>query len=151
MTDATLAALRIRHLGFLAPAMRIKVQHVVERMEAQGFDPLVFETLRLPQVQAEYARRGTSKQRDVLRSMHGHGLAVDIVSLTTYWSAPKAFWDALGEAARAEGLAWGGDWKSFKDLPHIQWGKYPGVVPNALVEAFNRGGLYASWEEAGAL
>jgi hypothetical protein len=151
MTDAVLAQLRLRSLGFLAPRVRTAVVNVVDRLSAQGFDPLVFETLRLPQVQAEYFRRGTSKQRDVLRSMHGHGLAVDIISQSRLWKPEAGFWTALGEAARAEGMAWGGDWRSFKDLPHIQWGRFPGVVPDDVVRAFNTGGLHAVWSLADAI
>lgn len=31
------------------------------------------------------------------------------------------FWQALGKAGKAEGLYWGGDWRSFKDWAHLQF------------------------------
>jgi len=31
-----------------------------------------------------------------------------------------AFWKDLGRIAKAHGCAWGGDWKSFKDVAHIE-------------------------------
>ncbi len=151
MTDAMVTALRIKSVGFLAPQMRVQTLNVIDRMTAEGHDPLLIETLRLPQLQAEYFKRGTSRQRDVLRSMHGHGLAGDIVCATKYWNATVEFWASLERACKAEGLTWGGHWKKPVDKPHFQWGEYAGPVPDALVAAYNRGGLHASWQEAGAL
>lgn len=151
LSDATVAQLRIRSLGFLAPAFRAAVVRICERMEGEGHDPYVIETLRLPQLQAEYFRRKTSRQQDVLRSMHGHGLAVDIVSASKLWQAAPEFWKALERAVAAEQQTWGGKWKNPVDPPHVQWGGIAGAVPDALVAAYNRGGLYSSWQEAKAL
>ena len=33
----------------------------------------------------------------------------------------NGFWRALGKAGKAEGLYWGGDWRSFKDWAHLQF------------------------------
>ena len=37
----------------------------------------------------------------------------------------NGFWTALGEEAKAQSLYWGGDWKDFKDVAHVQ------LVPNS--------------------
>lgn len=58
-------------------------------------------------------------------SAHNYGLAVDfvrMVGITPSWA--EADYEALGAAAEAVGLAWGGDF-TFVDAPHVQW---PGYV-----------------------
>jgi GTP-dependent phosphoenolpyruvate carboxykinase len=32
----------------------------------------------------------------------------------------KKFWEALGKAAKEQGLYWGGDWTSFQGWAHVQ-------------------------------
>lgn len=60
-----------------------------------------------------------------LTSWHGFGLACDIVEKdATPWTAPISFWNDIGDAAEAHGLAWGGRWHR-PDLPHVQWGRCP--------------------------
>lgn len=151
MTDADLARMRQSSLGFLAPAFRVKVEHLVQMMEARGHDPMIFETLRLPAVQAEYFARKTSRQRDVLWSTHGHGVSIDVISKSLLWGFSKDWKDDLKAICAELELTCGGLWKSPVDWPHVQWGSIAGVVPPGLVAAYNRGGLYASWEFVGAL
>lgn len=150
LSDAVVAQLRIRSLGYLAPAFRAKVVRVCERMEGHGHDPVVFETLRLPALQAEYFRRGTSRQRDVLRSMHAYGLAVDLISQSAGWNYSDEWKADLILSAKAEDLTIGGLWKNPVDWPHLQWGTIPGAVPDVLVSTFNSGGLAAVWAHVGA-
>lgn len=149
LSEAVVAALRISLLAYLAPGFRRKIDRVCERMRGEGHKPLIFETLRLAALQREYFARGTSKQRDVVRSMHCHGCAVDIICEDKQWNATAEFWDSLKRACAAEGLQWGGLWTSPVDKPHVQVGKYPGRVPDEVVVAFNRGGLAEVWKLAG--
>jgi peptidoglycan L-alanyl-D-glutamate endopeptidase CwlK len=49
--------------------------------------------------------------------------AADIVDERWGWepaAEENGYWEALGEEARALGLVWGGDWRTFKDVAHIQ-------------------------------
>ena len=49
--------------------------------------------------------------------------AIDIIDRRWAWGVGAErnhFWDALGKAAKAEGLYWGGDWLKFKDYAHVQ-------------------------------
>ena len=49
--------------------------------------------------------------------------AVDVIDRRWGWgdeAEAKGFWKALGRAGKAEGLYWGGDWRSFKDWAHLQ-------------------------------
>ena len=151
MTDAVVAQLRINQLGYLAPVLRRRAQSLTEMMTARGHDVRIFETLRLPALQQEYFRRGTSRQKDVLRSAHGHGLGFDflpVVKGAITWTL-SADWKAdVLECAKACDLKCGGEWKSLVDWPHFQPIEYPGVVPSVWIEAFNRGGLHEVWTVA---
>lgn len=166
-----------RDMSRLASAFRAAVERVVARLEAEGFDPMVFETLRTRErqwwifgkgrtaeqcvaagVPAKYAwpegARATNAN-SYLVSVHGHGLAVDIVSKSKLWGASAAFWKALGEAVRDEGLTWGGDWKSPVDRPHVQWRLVRGgkawAGPSAEDRArTHREGMEATWRYYGA-
>ena len=143
-------------LAGLAPRVAAAVTRIVARMEAEGHRPRVFETLRTIERQAflygfgrdyDDGRGIVTKVRDARRGMHYYGLAVDIVENdATPWTAPQAFWNALGAAAKAEGMAWGGNWK-FLDLPHIQWGGAPTTPPASWAVMTPE----AVWAKVGAL
>lgn len=64
------------------------------------------------------------------QSVHNYGFAVDIVLIidgkTASWDTAKdwdgdkkADWMEVVEVFKKNGWNWGGDWKSFKDLPHF--------------------------------
>jgi len=75
-----------------------------------------------------YARGRTTPGRIVTNarggcSWHNFGLAADYVFLVNgkvSWDGP---WEKFGRIARECGLEWGGDWKRFRDRPHVQWRK----------------------------
>lgn len=84
--------------------------------------------------QVHYVRTGKSQ---TMRSRHLGGFALDYVAI--HPSTGKVTWavtymtkisQAFKQAASELGIPieWGGDWKSFKDTPHIQLprSKYPG-------------------------
>lgn len=71
------------------------------------------------------------------QSIHNYGLAVDIVLIvdndgngtyeTASWDTAKDFdqdkkadWMEVVEYFKSKGWTWGGDWKSFKDMPHFE-------------------------------
>lgn len=65
------------------------------------------------------------------QSIHNYGLAVDIVLIidgkTASWDTAKDWdndkisdWMEVVKIFKAHGWNWGGDWKSFKDLPHFE-------------------------------
>jgi peptidoglycan L-alanyl-D-glutamate endopeptidase CwlK len=47
------------------------------------------------------------------------GYAVDIVDRVHGWQATPRFWTDLGRIAKANGCAWGGDWKH-PDVAHVE-------------------------------
>jgi|GEM_PF-4880261 len=52
-------------------------------------------------------------------SRKGVNRRVDVVTVQKLLKT-NGFWAALGEEAKKRGLVWGGDWKSFRDVAHIQ-------------------------------
>lgn len=98
------------------------VRVVVRALELSPVDFTVIEGLRTPERQAELLKQGFTR---TLKSRHIVGQAVDIVPLPVDWKNPEPFKlvaKAMKDAAKELGvkITWGGDWKSFKDLPHYQ-------------------------------
>ena len=64
-------------------------------------------------------------------SIHNYGLAVDIVLIidgkTASWDTKKDFdrdqqsdWMEVVQVFKKAGFSWGGDWRTFKDMPHFE-------------------------------
>lgn len=124
-----------------APALQEKVERVLEAMKALGFPMMVVEGLRTQERQQELWAQGRTKPGPIVtyrdgvtkRSEHqakgdGLGYAVDccfLVDGKPSWDL-RLPWKVYGEAAKALGLVWGGDWTSLVDLPHIELPYHPG-------------------------
>lgn len=109
---------------------------VVKRaLELSPVDFTVIEGVRTKERQAElYAQGRTTAGKIVTKSLvsrhfvnekTGFGHAVDIVPLPIDWNNQKPFLlvaDAMKKAAAELGvkITYGGDWTTFKDLPHYQ-------------------------------
>jgi peptidoglycan L-alanyl-D-glutamate endopeptidase CwlK len=104
---------------------------VVRRAAEGGAMFRVTEGLRAPERQAELVAKGASQ---TMNSRHITGHAIDFAVLV----GGKVRWDwplygqvavAFKRAAKELNvpIIWGGDWKSFKDGPHIELDrkKYP--------------------------
>lgn len=158
----------VRTLDGLAPKFRDALLATVRDMEAWGYDPLIFETLRTDERQQflhgfsrkyDDGRGRVTNSRDADESWHFYGLAADIVSATLYWKAPWDFWATLGLAARRNGLRWGADWDNdgessderFADRPHVQWGAPMRRSPSPLARRlYDAGGARRVWQAVGA-
>jgi peptidoglycan L-alanyl-D-glutamate endopeptidase CwlK len=113
------------------PEMRPKVEAVLAALRQRGFQPRVHFAWRSVAVQLQLFRQGNTT---VKFSFHNaqkrdgtpNAYAADIIDSRYAWTAAaesSGFWAALGEEGKAQGLYWGGDWTSFKDLAHVQY--YP--------------------------
>lgn len=109
---------------------------IVHRADELGARFHVTEGLRSAERQRSLVKAGKSK---TLKSRHLTGHAVDFVAVThdggvTYAAEPmRAVADAFKAAAREFGtpIEWGGDWRTFKDTPHIELSRkaYPADKP----------------------
>jgi peptidoglycan L-alanyl-D-glutamate endopeptidase CwlK len=98
------------------------VRVVKRALELSPVDFTVIEGLRTKERQAELYAQGFTR---TMNSRHIIGQAVDIVPLPVDWGNPKPFGvvaESIKKAAAELGvkITWGGDWKSFVDLPHYQ-------------------------------
>lgn len=156
----------------LAPKLSIVAREWTAEANAQGLDLEAYETTRSEELGALYFALGRTKAPTVWRSWHAYGLALDCISHTRQWAVwPEWIWtDAqhgIGEwrggdpkwyepvvaLAKAHGLHWGGDWRTFKDCPHFQH-HCEGMLetPSAHAkELYDEGGVEAVWQEVGAL
>jgi peptidoglycan L-alanyl-D-glutamate endopeptidase CwlK len=85
---------------------------------------IITEGMRTKERQRELVSKGLSK---TMNSRHLVGLAVDFAPLvggevTWKWPAFKPVADAFKAAAKELNtpIVWGGDWKSFRDGPHVE-------------------------------
>jgi peptidoglycan L-alanyl-D-glutamate endopeptidase CwlK len=82
---------------------------------------LIYETIRTKEKQEQNVKNGASQ---TMRSYHIVGQALDFVIV----NGSEADWNCYGKTdaqkfikkAKALGMTWGGDWKTFKDKPHLQ-------------------------------
>ena len=88
--------------------------------ELDGLSVTLGEAYRTKEQQKIYMKNGRSK---TMKSMHLKRLAIDLnlfVDGNLTWDIEEyrilgEFWESLSEQNE-----WGGNWKSFKDVPHFQ-------------------------------
>jgi peptidoglycan L-alanyl-D-glutamate endopeptidase CwlK len=160
------------------------VRQALAQCAAIGRDAWVEEGCRSQELQDLYWRRGrpptpewpapVTYARDALSSWHGYGLAVDVISRSRLWFAPRrilaatpealhqerlrcraerlAFYAAIVPIFKAVGLAWGGDWRPpHEDPPHFQWGACKPSPSERARVLLREGGMERVWREVGAL
>ncbi len=96
--------------------------------EQHGYEMVLLEGYRSPERQTQLAALGPQTTRaGAFESWHQYGLAADaaflrdgriVISERDAWAA--AGYAAFGDVARSVGLTWGGDWRSIKDLGHVE-------------------------------
>ena len=144
-----------RSLDRVAPRFRDAVLAVLARLP----DARLEETLRTPERQRflygfgrewDDGRGIVTAAATNLTSWHGYGLAADIVHRTKGWDVGSMWWRVLGEVAEANGLAWGGRWKT-ADRPHVQWGRCKDSPSDRARMLYHLGGVEAVWKEVRAI
>ncbi|TLY39119.1 MAG: LysM peptidoglycan-binding domain-containing protein [Nitrospirae bacterium] len=152
------AKLNEQRLAQVHPLLAIRGRCMIELCAYTGIAVLVTQGLRSWEEQdALYAKGRTvppiGKKHIVTKakggqSYHNFGLAFDIVVLDAVgkadWDVDHPGWKKAGELGKSVGLDWGGDWKSFKDLPHFQ---YTGGMTLEECRELFPSGLPAIWSE----
>jgi peptidoglycan LD-endopeptidase CwlK len=138
----------------LAPLFDAAIDAAVSECNVRGDDAMVWETCRSQALQQWYYDHGASHAQNILRSWHGYGLAVDVISRRhgwDLWGPQNTDWQQrVSGVFKAHGLSWGGDWKSFKDWPHFQWGKCKPTPSDNAIVLFVEGTALAVWNAVGA-
>ncbi|MFB5761017.1 M15 family metallopeptidase [Paenibacillus medicaginis] len=127
-----------KRLEGLLPVVRTATERLIQRSFAAGIPIVITQGLRTITEQNELYAQGRTKPGQVVTnakggySFHNFGVAVDFALLlpdgrSVSWDTSrdgnadrKADWMQVVEIGKALGFEWGGDWKSFKDMPHFE-------------------------------
>lgn len=125
-------------LSGLHPVFVAGTVALIERCYARGVNIVITQGLRTIAEQDALYAQGRTKPGQIVTnakggtSYHNYGLAVDFalllndgkqVSWDTKLDVDKngvSDWMEVVEEAKKLGFEWGGEWRTFKDLPHLQ-------------------------------
>lgn len=147
----------IERAANLHPAVRQEVIDTITEIEKTSFPESVkiriVQGLRTIEYQNELYAQGRTKPGNIVTkakggsSFHNYGLAIDFAIMyddkNISWDieADKDHdgvkdWSEIVNAFKAKGWAWGGDWHSLKDYPHLE--KSFGNTWRVLLEKYNK-------------
>lgn len=117
----------------LHPLLVYKLTVFLNKCENAGIDNvLVYCGYRSFKEQNDLYAQGRTKAGNVITnakggySQHNFGIAIDFCKNTKAGAFSDSVWyNKVAKIAKSVGLGWGGDWKSFKDMPHLYlktWG-----------------------------
>jgi len=122
----------------LLPVVAAAASALIDRCYARGVPIVITQGLRtIAEQDALYAQGRTKPGKIVTNarggySNHNFGVAIDFALLTgdgrsVSWDTRLdgdrdgvADWNEVVEEAKKLGFAWGGDWRTFKDMPHFE-------------------------------
>ena len=123
-----------RDIADLRADVRANCVIFLDLCKEAGLPVLITETVRDDEYQRYLAANGYASKTATRPTFHSvkAGLAFDICkNVRGHEYDDLSFFDRCGQIAKQVGFSWCGDWKSFKDRPHIQWdehGKYTGSM-----------------------
>lgn len=126
----TLLSKSEKKLVGLHPKVAYYAQKVIEQAFSEGILVQITQGLRTIAEQQALYDQGRTKPGNIVTnakpgtSYHNYGLAVDYVLLsddgkTALWTV-NTKWKRVAAIGKSYGFAWGGDWTSFKDYPHLE-------------------------------
>jgi peptidoglycan L-alanyl-D-glutamate endopeptidase CwlK len=121
----------IQRLNQLHPLIRedaIKAYQEAVKATLVGVHPVIIQTLRTFEEQDLLYQKGRTRPGPKVTnakpgsSFHQYGMAVDFsiqINGKLVWKVDKN-WMIVVDCFKKYGFSWGGDWKSFKDYPHVE-------------------------------
>ena len=121
--------LNSRDIDLLRPDVAANCHLWVERCRAMGLQVLVTNTVRDREYQAYLYEQGRTRPGGIVTNspvptFHADtsGLAFDFCkNVKGHEYDDTDFFRKAAAVAKEMGFSWGGDWRTFVDLPHIQW------------------------------
>lgn len=141
MTRVTLETLldrSVRNMGAVHSVVKESTVEIIRRAYALGINVQISAGLRDNAEQARLYNQGRTTPGNIVTnaragySNHNFGLAVDYFLVSNdgtvgHWDITRdmnasgvADWLEVANIAKSLGFAWGGDWTSFRDYPHIE-------------------------------
>ncbi len=137
-----------RSLDDLHPFVKKLALRLQSDCAAAGIPIIFTSTLRDQEYQTMLYSQGRTAPGNVVTNAkivqwHGVGCAFDVCQNIKGREYESAVFPVIGRLGKALGLEWGGDWKSFVDMPHFQWTSHgltlqqvkAGMIPAAPAEA----------------
>lgn len=142
--------LNSREIKRLRPDVAENCRRWLELCKEAGLDVLVTQTVRDKEYQEYLYAQGRTRPGSIVTNgrmptFHADnvGCAFDFCkNVKGHEYDDNAFFHKAAALAKGIGFSWGGDWKSFVDMPHIQWdcggewtssmilaGKFPPEMP----------------------
>ncbi len=141
MTDA-----HVERLRGLQPEPRREAQAALAQAATEGVDVMVTTGLRSFAEQSRLYAQGRTMPGNIVthakagQSYHNFGLAFDFVVVKNgraIWDQNHKDWKRFVEICKAHGFDWGGNWRTFKDYPHLQGSGVPDL--SELLASFPHG------------
>jgi peptidoglycan LD-endopeptidase CwlK len=121
----------------LHPVVKERSDQLVQQAAKIGIVVLITDGFRSIEEQNTIYEQGRTTEGNIVtnakggESYHNYGLAIDFALETpsgdVIWDRQydrnqngKADWSEVVKIAKSLGFEWGGDWKDFKDYPHLQ-------------------------------
>jgi peptidoglycan L-alanyl-D-glutamate endopeptidase CwlK len=112
----------------LHPQVRAKAERLMELCRERGLPVLITDTLRTKSEQDALFAQGRTAAGTVVtnaefpRSAHNWGVAFDFCRNVRgrEFDNSDRFFDNVGALGKSVGLFWGGDFRSFRDMPHFE-------------------------------
>lgn len=118
-----------RDIKLLHPELQKKAVQLIEACKKQKLNVIITETYRTVAEQEAVFNKGNSRARGTeYQSGHQWGVAFDFCeNVKGKEYANKDLFKKVGAVGKSLGLFWGGDFKSFVDMPHFE---LPEFMPN---------------------
>lgn len=121
--------LNSRDISLLRPDVESNCRRWLERCKAAGLNVLITNTVRDKEYQEYLYAQGRTRPGSIVTNgrtptFHADtaGLAFDFCkNVKGHEYDDTEFFRKAAAIAKEMGFSWGGDWKSFPDMPHIQW------------------------------
>ncbi|TCN27756.1 M15 family metallopeptidase [Mesobacillus foraminis] len=120
----------------LHPAVSHNAELLIQQSAGKGIEIIITDGFRSHHEQDRLYEKGRSTQGNIVthakggESFHNFGLAIDFAIKANgqaIWDMGydgngngQSDWMEVVEIAKELGFEWGGDWKHFKDYPHLQ-------------------------------
>lgn len=118
-----------KSINDLHPYVKHLAERFLEECNKQNFPVMIYHTFRTIKEQNDLYALGRTKAGNIVTnarggySYHNYGLAFDAAPLIEGkidWKRNDLF-EKMGQIGKSVGLEWGGEWRTFKDTPHLQW------------------------------
>lgn len=146
-----------RSIEVLHPELKKKIEELKKRCSAAGLKIGISETWRTVEEQDKLYAKGRTEPGNIVTnargstysSMHQWYIAFDFFRNDGKgaYNNSDGFFNKVGLIGETIGLEWGGNWKSFVDLPHFQLASW-GSTPDKLKAQYkNPDNFKKSWSE----